>query len=271
MVGSVLVQRMREERDFDHLEPTFFSTSQAGGKGPAIGKGAEPVKNATDLAALKSLPVIVSCQGGDYTNDIYPKLRQAGWQGYWGDAARALRMNDDAAIILDPVNMPLIKNSLSKGVKNYIGGNCTVSLMLMGMAGLFQRDEIEWLTTMTYQAASGAGAANMRELVAQMAQVGESARRLLDDPASGILDIDQAGSDAIRSPGLPKEDIGQPLAASLLPRIAKNPRNGQGREGWKGHAETNKILGRNGKQIPVDGVCVRIGAMRWHSQALTIN
>ncbi len=270
MVGSVLVQRMREERDFDHLEPTFFSTSQAGGKGPAIGKGAEPVKNATDLAALKSLPVIVSCQGGDYTNDIYPKLRQAGWQGYWVDAASALRMNDDAAIILDPVNMPLIKNSLSKGVKNYIGGNCTVSLMLMGMAGLFQRDEIEWLTTMTYQAASGAGAANMRELVAQMAQIGESARRLLDDPASGILDIDQAVTDAIRSPGLPKENIGQPLAASLLPWIDKDLGNGQSREEWKGHAETNKILGRNGKQIPVDGVCVRIGAMRCHSQALTI-
>src|SRR5258708_26813274 len=177
MVGSVLVQRMREERDFDHLEPTFFSSSQAGGKGPAIGKGAEPVKNATDLAALQSLPLIVSCQGGDYTNDIYPKLRQAGWQGYWVDAASALGMNDDAAIILDPVNMPLIKNALSKGVKNYIGGNCTVSLMLMGMAGLFQRDEIEWLTTMTYPAASGACAAHMRELVAQMAQIGESGRR----------------------------------------------------------------------------------------------
>jgi len=270
MVGSVLVQRMREERDFDHLEPTFFSSSQAGGKGPAIGKGAEPVKSATDLAALKSLPVIVSCQGGDYTNDIYPKLRQAGWQGYWVDAASALRMNDDAVIILDPVNMPLIKNSLSKGVKNYIGGNCTVSLMLMGMAGLFQSDEIEWLTTMTYQAASGAGAANMRELVAQMAQIGESARRLLDDPASGILDVDQAVTDAIRSPGLPKENIGQPLAASLLPWIDKDLGNGQSREEWKGHAETNKILGRNGKQIPVDGVCVRIGAMRCHSQALTI-
>ncbi len=270
MVGSVLVQRMREERDFDHLEPIFFSTSQAGGKGPAIGKGTEPVKSATDLAALKSLPVIVSCQGGAYTNDIYPKLRQAGWRGYWVDAASALRMNDDAAIILDPVNMPLIKSSLSKGVKNYIGGNCTVSLMLMGLAGLFQRDEIEWLTTMTYQAASGAGAANMRELAAQMAQIGESARRLLDDPASGILDIDRAVTDAIRSPALPRENFGYPLAASLLPWIDNDLGNGQSREEWKGHAETNKILGRNGKQIPVDGVCVRIGAMRCHSQALTI-
>src|SRR5216684_2838641 len=186
MVGSVLVQRMREERDFDPIEPVFFSTSQAGGKAPNVGKTVEAVKSATDIAALKALPVIMSCQGGDYTNEVYPKLRAAGWQGYWIDAASALRMNDDAVIILDPLNMPLIKSSLSKGVKNYIGGNCTVSLMLMGMAGLFQRDEIEWLTCMTYQAASGAGAANMRELVAQMVTVGDSAKRLLEDPASGI-------------------------------------------------------------------------------------
>jgi aspartate-semialdehyde dehydrogenase len=270
MVGSVLVQRMREERDFDHLEPTFFSTSKAGGTGPSIGKDTESVKSATDLAALKSLPVIVSCQGGDYTNDIYPKLRQAGWKGYWIDAASALRMNEDAVIILDPVNMPLIKSSLSKGVKNYIGGNCTVSLMLMGMAGLFQRDEIEWMTCMTYQAASGAGAANMRELVAQMAKVGDSARALLDDPGAGILDIDRAVSESIRSPGLPTENFGHPLAGSLLPWIDKDLGNGQSREEWKGNAETNKILGRNGKPVAVDGVCVRIGAMRCHSQALTI-
>jgi aspartate-semialdehyde dehydrogenase len=275
MVGSVLVQRMREERDFDHLEPVFFSTSQAGGKAPAIGKEVKPVKAASDVAALKALPVIVSCQGGDYTNEIYPKLRQAGWKGYWIDAASALRMNDDAVVILDPVNMPLIKKSVAGGIKNYIGGNCTVSLMLMGMAGLFQRDEIEWLTTMTYQAASGAGAANMRELVAQMARVGESAKRLLDDPASGILDIDRAVTESIRSRELPKENFGHPLAASLLPWIDKDMGNGQSREEWKGGAETNKILGR-GKQngsarpIPVDGVCVRIGAMRCHSQALTI-
>ena len=270
MVGSVLVQRMREERDFDHLEPTFFSTSQAGGKGPAIGKGTDAVKSASDLAALKSLPVIVSCQGGEYTSDIYPKLRQAGWKGYWIDAASALRMNDDAVIILDPVNMPLIKSALSKGIKNYIGGNCTVSLMLMGMAGLFQRDAIEWMTCMTYQAASGAGAANMRELVAQMAKVGDSAKGLLDDPDAGILDIDRAVSESIRSPGLPRENFGHPLAASLLPWIDKDLGNGQSREEWKGYAETNKILGRNGNAIPVDGVCVRIGAMRCHSQALTI-
>jgi len=270
MVGSVLVQRMREERDFDHIEPVFFSTSQAGGKGPAIGKESGPVKSATDLEALKALPVVISCQGGDYTNDVYPKLRQAGWKGYWIDAASALRMRDDAVIILDPVNLPVIQGAVKKGVKDFIGGNCTVSLMLMGMAGLFQRDEVEWLTSMTYQAASGAGAANMRELVAQMVRVGDSARALLDDPNSAILDIDRAVTDSIRSPAFPKESFGYPLAASLLPWIDKDLGNGQSREEWKGQAETNKILGRNGNAIPVDGVCVRIGAMRCHSQALTI-
>jgi len=274
MVGSVLVQRMREERDFDHLEPEFFSTSQAGGKGPdtgsKAGKALGPVKSATDVAELKKLPVIISCQGGDYTNEVYPKLRAAGWNGYWIDAASALRMNDDAAIVLDPLNLDLIKASLSKGCKNYIGGNCTVSLMLMGMAGLFQRDEVEWMTSMTYQAASGQGAAAMRDLVSQMAVVGESARRLLDDPASAILDIDRAVSDAIRSRDLPKETIGYPLAGSLLPWIDKDLGNGQSREEWKAQAEANKILGRNGNAIPMDGVCVRVGAMRCHSQALTI-
>ncbi|HEY6822462.1 MAG TPA: aspartate-semialdehyde dehydrogenase [Burkholderiales bacterium] len=270
MVGSVLVQRMREERDFDHLEPLFFSTSQAGGRGPDIGKAVAAIASATDIAQLKTLPVIVSCQGGDYTNDVYPKLRQAGWKGYWIDAASALRMNDDAVIILDPVNMPLIQDSLARGVKNYIGGNCTVSLMLMGMAGLFQHDEVEWLTSMTYQAASGAGAANMRELVAQMASIGDSAKALLADPSSGILEIDRAVSGALRSSKLPKESFGQALAGNLLPWIDKDLGNGQSREEWKGHAETNKILGRNGNAVPVDGVCVRIGAMRCHSQALTI-
>jgi aspartate-semialdehyde dehydrogenase len=275
MVGSVLVQRMREERDFDHIEPVFFSTSQAGGKAPSIGRDVEPVGDARDVDALKKLPVIISCQGGDYTNDIHPRLREAGWRGYWIDAASALRMNDDAVIILDPVNLPVIEKALGDGTKDFIGGNCTVSLMLMGMAGLFQRDEIEWMTSMTYQAASGAGAANMRELVAQMAKVGDSAKRLLDDPAAGILEIDRAVSDAIRSPALPKEAFGHPLAGSLLPWIDKDLGNGQSREEWKGQAETNKILGRlNGTSgrdpIPVDGVCVRIGAMRCHSQALTI-
>jgi aspartate-semialdehyde dehydrogenase len=274
MVGSVLVQRMREERDFDHVEPVFFSTSQAGGKGPdtgaKAGKSPEPVKNATDVAALKTLPVIISCQGGDYTNEIHPKLRQQGWKGYWIDAASALRMKDDAVIILDPVNMPLIKKAVSGGIKNYIGGNCTVSLMLMGMAGLFERDQVEWMTSMTYQAASGAGAANLRELAAQMAMVGESTQELLADPASAVLDIDRTVSDTLRSPRLPKENFGYPLAASLLPWVDKDLGNGQSREEWKGQAETNKILGRNGNAIPVDGICVRVGAMRCHSQALTI-
>lgn len=270
MVGSVLVQRMREERDFEHLEPLFFSTSQAGGKGPAIGREVEPVGDATDIAALKRLPVIVSCQGGDYTNDVYPRLREAGWRGYWIDAASALRMKDDAVIILDPVNLPVIKDALVKGTKSFIGGNCTVSLMLMGMAGLFQRDQVEWMTSMTYQAASGAGAANMRELVAQMARIGRAAQPLLDDPASAILDIDRVVTDAIRARDLPKENFGQALAASLLPWIDKDLGNGQSREEWKAQAEANKILGRDGKQVPIDGVCVRIGAMRCHSQALTI-
>jgi aspartate-semialdehyde dehydrogenase len=271
MVGSVLVQRMREERDFDLIEPTFFSTSQAGGKGPVIGRATEAVKDAMDIAALKGLPVIVSCQGGDYTSDVYPKLRAAGWKGYWIDAASALRMNHDAVIILDPVNMPLIKDALKKDVKNYIGGNCTVSLMLMGMAGLLQRDEVEWMTSMTYQAASGQGAAAMRDLVAQMAAIGGSARALLADPASSILDIDRAVSESIHSRTLPRENLGYPLAGSLLPWVDKDLGNGQSKEEWKAQAEGNKILGRsNGAEIPMDGVCVRIGAMRCHSQALTI-
>jgi aspartate-semialdehyde dehydrogenase len=274
MVGSVLVQRMREERDFDHIEPVFFSTSQAGGKAPAIGREVEPVGNANDVHALKALPVVISCQGGDYTNEIYPRLRKEGWRGYWIDAASALRMNDDAVIILDPVNMPVIEDALARGTRDFIGGNCTVSLMLMGMAGLFQRDEVEWMTSMTYQAASGAGAANMRELVAQMARIGRAAQPLLDDPASAILDIDRAVAESIRSRELPKEHFGQALAGSLLPWIDKDLGNGQSREEWKAQAEANKILGRNGKngggQVPIDGVCVRIGAMRCHSQALTI-
>jgi aspartate-semialdehyde dehydrogenase len=275
MVGSVLVQRMREERDFDHVEPVFFSTSQAGAQGPAIGKATGTVKNATDVAELKKLPVIISCQGGDYTTEIYPKLRSEGWKGYWIDAASTLRMKDDATIILDPVNMPLIKDAVAKGTRNFIGGNCTVSLMLMGMAGLFQRDEVEWMTSMTYQAASGQGAAAMRDLVAQMAQVGSAAGALMNDPAAAILDIDRAVSESIRSRSLPKENIGYPLAGSLLAWIDKDLGNGQSREEWKAQAEANKILGRtNGKNgshvIPMDGICVRIGAMRCHSQALTI-
>ncbi|HYL88717.1 MAG TPA: aspartate-semialdehyde dehydrogenase [Burkholderiales bacterium] len=271
MVGSVLVERMREERDFDHVEPVFFSTSQAGGKGPSIGRDSQPVADAMNVEGLKALPVIISCQGGDYTNDIYPKLRAAGWGGYWIDAASALRMKDDAVIILDPVNRPVIDAALKNGLKDYIGGNCTVSLMLMAMGGLLQHDEVEWLTSMTYQAASGQGAAAMRDLVAQMASIGDGARRLLDDPASAILDLDRTVSDSIRSRALPRANLGYPLAGSLLPWIDKDLGNGQSREEWKAQAEGNKILGRgNGSEVPMDGVCVRIGAMRCHSQALTI-
>jgi len=270
MVGSVLVQRMREERDFDHVEPVFFSTSQAGGEGPATGKGGGPVKDAHALDELKRLPVIISCQGGDYTNDVYPKLRQSGWAGYWIDAASALRMQDDAVIVLDPVNMPVIEGAFDRGVKDYIGGNCTVSLMMMGLDGLFKQDLVEWMTCMTYQAASGAGAAGMRELAAQFAHLGDKTRGLLADPASSAMEIDSTVTQSLRNGGLPKDNFEFPLAASLLPWIDKDLGNGQSREEWKAFAETNKILGRSERPIPVDGLCVRVGAMRCHSQALTI-
>jgi len=270
MVGSVLVQRMREEKDFDHLEPVFFSTSQAGAKGPDIGKSVAPVASATDVEALKKLPVIISCQGGDYTNDIHPKLRAAGWTGYWIDAASALRMKSDAVIILDPVNLAVIKDAVRNGTKDYIGGNCTVSLMLMSMAGLLQNDLVEWMTCMTYQAASGAGAAAMRELVQQMGHLGQVAKPLTDDPAASAIEIDQRVTASLRNGALPKSEIGYPLAASLLPWIDKDLGNGQSREEWKAQAEGNKILGRSERPIPIDGVCVRIGAMRCHSQAMTI-
>ena len=270
MVGSVLVQRMREEHDFDQVEPVFFSTSQAGGKGPDIGRDTPAVGDARDIKALKALPVVVSCQGGDYTNEIYPALRAAGWQGYWIDAASALRMKDDAVIILDPVNLPLINDAVAQGRKDFIGGNCTVSLMLMGMAGLFQNDLVDWMTSMTYQAASGAGAANMRELVEQMAYLGEAAKPVLADPAATALDVDRRVTETLRGRGVPRQNFGQPLAASLLPWIDKDLGNGQSREEWKGQAETNKILGRSERPIPVDGICVRVGAMRCHSQALTV-
>lgn len=265
MVGSVLVQRMLEERDFDHVEPVFFSTSQAGGKGPAIGRDTGPVSEAKDIAALKALPAIVSCQGGDYTNEVYPKLRQAGWKGYWIDAASALRMKDDAVIILDPVNMPVIEDALRRGVKDYIGGNCTVGLMMMGLDGLFKHDLVEWMTCMTYQAASGAGAAVMTELVQQMHHLGGKA-----DLGSSALALDRSVTAALRNASLPKKEIGYPLAASLLPWIDKDLGDGRSREEWKAQAEGNKILGRSAHPIPIDGICVRVGAMRCHSQALTI-
>jgi len=270
MVGSVLVQRMREERDFDSIEPVFFSTSQAGAAAPAIGKRVTPVRDAKDLSELTAMDVLISCQGGDYTSEMHPRLRQSGWQGYWIDAASTLRMSDDAVIILDPVNRDVIDRALESGVRNYIGGNCTVSLMLMATAPLFRNNLVEWMTPMTYQAASGAGAQNMRELVAQMGYVHASARSLLDDPASAILDIDRAVADALRSADLPKAYFGHPLAGSLLPWIYTDLGNGQSKEEWKAQAEGNKILGRSNNPVPIDGFCVRIGAMRCHSQALTI-
>ena len=270
MVGSVLMQRMRAERDFDHIDPVFYTTSQVGGAGPAIDRATPPLKDARDVNALKAMDVLVSCQGGDYTSEISPPLRAAGWNGYWIDTASTLRMKDDAVIVLDPVNMDVIKDAMSRGTKNYIGGNCTVSLMLMGMHGLFKHDLVEWTTAMTYQAASGAGAQQMRELVQQMGVLHDAAEPLLDDPASAILDIDHAVTDMLRKKDFPVEHVGQPLAGSLLPWIDKDLGNGQSREEWKGGAEANKILGRNDNAIPVDGICVRIGAMRCHSQALTI-
>src|ERR1041384_2504764 len=265
MVGSVLVQRMREERDFDHIEPVFFSTSQTGARGPAIGREVEPVQNANDVAALAKLPVIVSCQGGDYTKQMHPKLRASGWKGYWIDAASALRMRDDAVIVLDPVNMSLIKEALSRGVRNYIGGNCTVSLMLRVVHGLRKAALVEWVTSMTYQAASGAGAEHVRELVEQIGFVHQAARPSLEDPASAILELDRAVASALRDGSLPRREFGYPLAGSLLPWIDNDLGNGQSREEWKGQTEGNKILGREGNPIPIDGICVRIGAMRCHS------
>jgi aspartate-semialdehyde dehydrogenase len=270
MVGSVLMERMRAEGDFDRVEPVFFTTSQAGAKAPAIGRDVPPLKDARTISELNAMQVLISCQGGDYTNEIYPKLRAAGWNGYWIDAAAALRMQPDAVIILDPVNLGVIERALARGVKNYIGGNCTVSLMLMGVHGLFKAGLVEWMTAMTYQAASGAGAQHMRELVAQMGVVHGAASKLLEDPASSILDIDRAVSDALRGPTLPVEQFGQALAGSALPWIDKDLGTGQSREEWKAQAEGNKILGREADPIPIDGICVRIGAMRCHSQALTI-
>ena len=270
MVGSVLMQRMQAERDFDLIDPQFFSTSNVGGKGPDVGKGTPALLAANDLAALKAQDVIITCQGGDYTNDIHPKLRAAGWNGYWIDAASALRMADDAVIILDPVNRDVIDAALAKGVKSYIGGNCTVSLMMMALAGLFRHDLIEWMTCMTYQAASGAGAQNMRELLLQMGEAHLAAKALLDDPDSAILEIDREVAGILRDERFPTEHFGVPLAGSLIPWIDKDLGNGMSREEWKGGAETNKILGRTSAPLPIDSICVRIGAMRCHSQALTI-
>ena len=270
MVGSVLMQRMQAERDFDLIDPVFFSTSQAGANGPVVGGQPQPVKDARSMDELARADILISCQGGDYTNEMHPKLRAAGWNGYWIDAASALRMQDDAVIILDPVNMDVIRSALASGVRNYIGGNCTVSLMLMALGGLFKAGVVEWMTAMTYQAASGAGAAQMRELVQQMGVAHDSVRSLLSDPASGIATIDRTVAETLRANHFPTASLGQPLAGSLLPWIDKDLGNGQSKEEWKGMAETNKIIGRSAKPIPVDGICVRVGAMRCHSQALTV-
>ncbi len=278
MVGSVLMQRMQQENDFANIEPVFFSTSNSGGKAPAMAKNESTLKDAHDIEALKRCDVILTCQGGDYTNEIFPKLRAAGWNGYWIDAASSLRMKDDAIIVLDPVNLDVIKHALTSGIKNYVGGNCTVSCMLMGLGGLFAHDLVDWMTSMTYQAASGGGAQHMRELLTQFGSLHAEVRELLDDPASAILEIDRkvlAKQHALTADET--QHFGVPLGGNLIPWIDKDLGNGQSREEWKGGAETNKILGR-GKEfgaqakaaIPVDGLCVRIGAMRCHSQALTI-
>ncbi len=266
MVGSVLMQRMQEENDFDGIEPVFFSTSQAGQAAPM---GAGTLKKAEDIAELKKLDVILTCQGGDYTKAVHPELRKAGWKGYWIDAASTLRMADDAIIILDPVNRQVIDKGLAGGIKDYIGGNCTVSLMLMGLGGLFRAGLVEWISSMTYQAASGAGAPNMRELLAQMGVLHGSVETLLQDPGSAILEIDRKVTEQLRSAELPKKEFGFALAGNLLPWIDREVEDGQSREEWKGYAETNKILGAE-QPIPVDGLCVRVGAMRCHSQAITI-
>lgn len=269
MVGSVLMERMRAEGDFTHVEPVFFSTSQVGAAGPDVGRGSAPLRDASDISAFRDIDVVITCQGGDYTKQVHPQLRQAGFNGYWIDAASALRMADNSLIILDPVNRSHIDSALDRGVKDYVGGNCTVSLMLMAIGGLFERGWVEWVNSSTYQAASGAGAKNMRELVAQMKVLGDTCAAQLNDPASNILELDRTTKAALSSDGFPKSEFGAPLAASLIPWIDSAVEGGQTREEWKGFAETNKIL-QTAQPIPVDGTCVRVGAMRCHSQALTI-
>ncbi len=270
MVGSVLMSRMKEERDFDAIDPVFFTTSNPGGKGPDIGKDVPPLKDANSIDELKAMEVIITCQGGDYTKEVYPKLRAAGWNGYWIDAASALRMRDEAIIILDPVNKHVIQDGLKNGVKTYVGGNCTVSLMLMAIGGLFDQGLVEWIAPQTYQAASGAGARNMRELLQQMGAVNAEVKPLLDDPASAILEIDRKVTDFLHSERYPLNAWPVPLAASLIPWIDVQLESGQSKEEWKAQVEANKILGRADNPVPIDGLCVRVGAMRCHSQALTI-
>src|ERR1700691_5042886 len=280
MVGSVLLDRMIEEKDFDLVTPTFFSTSKAGAAAPRIGAAgaAAPrigaagakVQDANDIAALAKLPMLISTQGGDYTQAIHPRLRAAGWQGYWIDAASALRMQEDAVIVLDPVNLPIMEAARRQGVRDFIGGNCTVSLMLMAGAGLPRAGVVDWITAMTYQSASGAGAKHMRELLEQMGALHASAAALLQDPAAGILDIDRAVSAALASPEFPRAQFGVPLAASLIPWIDKDLGTGQSREEWQAGAEADQIMGTEAQPVPMEGICVRGSAMRCHSQALTL-
>ena len=271
MVGSVLMQRMREENDFAGIEPVFFSTSQTGKPAPDVGKeNVPPLQDAFDIDALKALDVVVTCQGGDYTNAVYQKLRDAGWNGYWIDAASTLRMVDHSVIVLDPVNRHVIDEALGKGIKDYVGGNCTVSLIMLALGGLLEQDLIEWISPMTYQAASGSGAQNMRELLNQMGELKGSVSDELADTSSAILEIDRKVTDTMRSASFPTEHFEVPLAGSLIPFIDKQLDNGMSKEEWKAGVETNKILGRSDSPIPIDGICVRIGAMRSHSQALTI-
>ncbi|MHB1187507.1 aspartate-semialdehyde dehydrogenase [Thiobacillus sp.] len=270
MVGSVLMGRMKDERDFDHIDPVFFTTSNVGGKGPDIGRNVPPLKDANSIDDLKLCDAIITCQGGDYTKEIYPKLRAAGWNGYWIDAASTLRMKDEAIIILDPVNGNVIQDGIANGVKTYVGGNCTVSLMLMAMGGLFDAGLVEWVSPMTYQAASGAGARNMRELIQQMGAVHAEVKSLIDDPASAILEIDRKVADFIRSDRYPVDAWPVPLAGNLIPWIDVALESGQSKEEWKAQVEANKIMRRSDNPIPIDGLCVRVGAMRCHSQALTI-
>lgn len=271
MVGSVLMQRMQEENDFAHIpEAVFFTTSNVGGAAPDFGQTAKTLLDANDIAELAKMDIIVTCQGGDYTKAVFKPLRDSGWNGYWIDAASSLRMNDDAVIILDPVNRNVIDQALQNGVKNYIGGNCTVSLMLMALGGLFQNDLVEWATSMTYQAASGAGAKNMRELIEGMGAIHNEVKAEIADPAGAILDIDCKVSDFLRSDAFPAANFGVPLAGSLIPWIDADLGNGQSKEEWKGGVETNKILGRSANPTVIDGLCVRVGAMRCHSQAITL-
>ena len=270
MVGSVLLERMEQQHDFAHIDTPFFTTSQAGQLGPELAGAAKPLLDASDISELAKMDIIVTCQGGDYTNAVYPKLRESGWDGYWIDAASALRMSDDSIIVLDPVNKDVIEQGLEQGVKTFVGGNCTVSLMLLALGGLFEQDLIEWVSPMTYQAASGAGARNMKELIAQMGAIHASVAQQLDNPSSAILEIDKIVSEKMASSDLPQDQFGVPLAGSLIPWIDVPMPSGQSKEEWKAQVEANKILGSSKQPVPIDGLCVRIGAMRCHSQAMTI-